>query len=117
MAAREHLVNTAKRLVECAHSIELVVGSKLTRLWLSLKSSLKCRKEFHLEGINGMKEIRVDYSALVSTCFAFADSATQRSFGRNHTEHLVRLAETKSHLILVHKLAVLLGTFGPHLEW
>lgn len=64
-----------------------------------------------------MEEIRVDYSASVSTYFAAAGRAAQRSFGRDHTEHLVRLAETKSHLILVHKLAILLGTFGPHLEW
>jgi len=57
MAAREHLVSTAKMSVQCAGSIEELVGSALTRLRLSLKSSLQCRKKFHFEGINGMEEI------------------------------------------------------------
>lgn len=31
-----------------------------------------------------------------------------------HTEHLIRLTETESQLILMHELAVLLGSLGPH---
>jgi hypothetical protein len=33
-----------------------------------------------------------------------------------HTEDLVGLVETKSHFILMHKLAILLGAFGPHFD-
>ena len=31
-----------------------------------------------------------------------------------HTEHLIWFAESKCQLILVHELAVLFGSFGPH---
>lgn len=38
------------------------------------------------------------------------------AWGGYLTEHLVRLTEPKGHLILVHELAILLGTFGPHFD-
>lgn len=33
-----------------------------------------------------------------------------------HTQNLIRLTEPKRKLILVHELAVLLGSLGPHLD-
>lgn len=51
-----------------------------------------------------------------STVSALVSSYSAHSSEGNHTEHLVGLTEAESHLILVHELAILLGTFGPHFE-
>lgn len=125
IAAREHFVRTA---VARKYTVSIYIRTEFgrvllkkdirTRLDFPLHRSLEGRDEIHLERVHCTKEIRVHFMFKVSkyeqnypTFHGFSSKLPDE-----RTQHLIRLAEAESKLILVHELAILLRPLGPHID-